>query len=74
MCRMGDVLAGNHAVWELDSDSVIIRFTRGLRTPRLWQALGERHIPLEALSEVTVTGGNGTRRSCAPSRARGRIR
>lgn len=57
MSRMGDVLAGNHAVWELDSDAVIIRFTRGLRTPRLWHALGERHIPLEALSEVTVTGG-----------------
>lgn len=57
MSRMGDVLAGNHAVWELDSDSVIIRFARGLRTPRLWHALRERRIPLEALSEVTVTGG-----------------
>ncbi|MEU7066157.1 DUF4429 domain-containing protein [Streptomyces sp. NPDC053429] len=54
---MGDVLAGNHAVWEFDSDSVIIRFARGLRTPRLWHALRERRIPLEALSEVTLTGG-----------------
>ncbi|MEW1636783.1 DUF4429 domain-containing protein [Streptomyces sp. NPDC093801] len=56
MCRMGDVLAGNHAVWEFDadSDSVLIRFARGMRTPRLWNALGERRIPLEALSGVSV--------------------
>ncbi|GAA0282043.1 DUF4429 domain-containing protein [Streptomyces polychromogenes] len=53
---MGDVLAGNHAVWEFDadSDSMLIRFARGIRTPRLWHALGERRIPLEALSGVTV--------------------
>ncbi|MFF2192546.1 DUF4429 domain-containing protein [Streptomyces sp. NPDC058157] len=53
---MGDVLAGNHAVWEFDadSDSVLIRFARGMRTPRLWHALGERRIPLEALTGVTV--------------------
>lgn len=60
MCRMGDVLAGNHAVWEFDSDSVLIRFTRGIRTPRLprlLHALGSRRIPLEAVSEVTVTAG-----------------
>lgn len=57
MSRMGDVLAGNHAVWEFDSDSVLIRFARGMRTPRLWHALGSRRIPLEALSEVTVTAG-----------------
>ncbi|MEU3915139.1 MULTISPECIES: DUF4429 domain-containing protein [Streptomyces] len=66
MCRMGDVLAGNHAVWEFDadSDSVLIRFARGMRTPRLWNALGERRIPLEALSGVTVgaaTAGVGRR-------------
>ncbi|MFJ4778979.1 DUF4429 domain-containing protein [Streptomyces sp. NPDC088762] len=57
---MGDVLAGNHAVWEFDSDSVLIRFTRGIRTPRtprLFHALGSRRIPLEAVSEVTVTAG-----------------
>ncbi|MGW0391659.1 DUF4429 domain-containing protein [Streptomyces sp. NPDC003042] len=54
---MGDVLAGNHAVWEFDSDSVLIRFARGMRTPRLWNALGTRRIPLEALSGVTVTAG-----------------
>ncbi|MER6448419.1 DUF4429 domain-containing protein [Streptomyces venezuelae] len=58
---MGDVLAGNHAVWEFDSDSVVIRFARGIRTPRLprlWHALGSRRIPLEAVSavDVTVTG------------------
>ncbi|MEV6679691.1 DUF4429 domain-containing protein [Streptomyces erythrochromogenes] len=57
MWRMGDVLAGNHAVWEFDSDSVLIRFARGMRTPRLWQALGSRRIPLEAVSTVTVTAG-----------------
>ncbi|MFF3018676.1 DUF4429 domain-containing protein [Streptomyces sp. NPDC057939] len=57
MCRMGDVLAGNHAVWEFDSDSVLIRFARGMRTPRLWHALGPRRIPLEALSGANVTAG-----------------
>ncbi|MFI5862451.1 DUF4429 domain-containing protein [Streptomyces sp. NPDC051546] len=59
MCRMGDVLAGNHAVWECDrtTDSLIIRFARGMRTPRLWHALGERRIPLEALSGVSLTAG-----------------
>ncbi|MEV7542035.1 DUF4429 domain-containing protein [Streptomyces sp. NPDC089915] len=66
MCRMGDVLAGNHAVWEFDadSDSMLIRFVRGIRTPRLWHALGERRIPLEALSGVavgTATPGVGRR-------------
>ncbi|MET9318742.1 DUF4429 domain-containing protein [Streptomyces sp. NPDC003038] len=57
---MGDVLAGNHAVWEFDSDSVLIRFARGIRTPRtprLFHALGSRRVPLEAVSEVTVTAG-----------------
>ncbi|MBW5482375.1 DUF4429 domain-containing protein, partial [Streptomyces bambusae] len=54
---MGDVLAGNHAVWELDTDSVLIRFERGIRTPRLLSALGQRRIPFEALAEVTVTAG-----------------
>lgn len=59
MCRMGDVLAGNHAVWEFDrtTNSLIIRFARGMRTPRLWHALGERRIPLEALSGVGLTVG-----------------
>lgn len=57
MARMGDVLAGIHAAWEFDSDSVLIRFERGLRTPKLFQALGERRIPLEALAAVTLTPG-----------------
>ncbi|MCX5378510.1 DUF4429 domain-containing protein [Streptomyces sp. NBC_00091] len=56
---MGDVLAGNHAVWEFDSDSVLIRFARGMRTPRLWHVLGERRIPLEALSGVSVNAAAG---------------
>ncbi|MFM9589662.1 DUF4429 domain-containing protein [Streptomyces scabiei] len=54
---MGDVLAGLHAVWEFESDSVLIRFERGIRTPKLFQALGERRIPLEAIGEVTLTPG-----------------
>lgn len=57
MSRMGDVLAGLHAVWEFESDSVLIRFERGIRTPKLFQALGERRIPLEAIAEVTLTPG-----------------
>ncbi|MEV5983843.1 DUF4429 domain-containing protein [Streptomyces sp. NPDC052051] len=54
---MGDVLAGFHAAWEFESDSVLIRFERGIRTPRLFQALGERRVPLEAITEVTVSAG-----------------
>lgn len=57
MARMGDVLAGLHAAWEFDSDSVPIRFERGLRTPRLFQALGERRVPLDAIAAVTLTPG-----------------
>ncbi|WP_353942372.1 DUF4429 domain-containing protein [Streptomyces sp. HUAS MG91] len=54
---MGDVLAGFHAAWEFESDSVLIRFERGIRTPKLLQALGERRIPLEAVAAVTLTPG-----------------
>ncbi|MET9292584.1 DUF4429 domain-containing protein [Streptomyces sp. NPDC003077] len=54
---MGDVLAGFHAVWEFESDSVLIRFERGIRRPKLFQALGERRIPYEALSSVEVSEG-----------------
>ncbi|MFF4606176.1 DUF4429 domain-containing protein [Streptomyces sp. NPDC001339] len=54
---MGDVLAGFHAVWEFDTDSVLIRFERGIRRPKLFQALGERRIPYEALASVEVTEG-----------------
>ncbi|MFJ2903292.1 DUF4429 domain-containing protein [Streptomyces sp. NPDC087212] len=57
MSRMGDVLAGFHAAWEFQSDSVLIRYERGIRTPKLFQALGERRVPLAALSGVTVTPG-----------------
>ncbi len=57
MTRMGDVLAGFHAVWEFESDSVLIRFERGIRTPKLFQSLGERRIPLEAIAGVTLTPG-----------------
>ncbi|GHH33759.1 DUF4429 domain-containing protein [Streptomyces candidus] len=54
---MGDVLAGIHATWEFDGDSVLIRFERGIRTPKLLSALGERRIPHEALADVTLTQG-----------------
>ncbi|MFE7134169.1 DUF4429 domain-containing protein [Streptomyces sp. NPDC057638] len=54
---MGDVLAGIHAAWEFDSESVLIRYSRGHRTPKLFQALRERRIPHSALSSVTVTPG-----------------
>ncbi|MFF5444802.1 DUF4429 domain-containing protein [Streptomyces sp. NPDC012888] len=54
---MGDVLAGNHAVWEFESDSVLIRFERGIRAPRLWNALGQRRVPYEALGGLTLTPG-----------------
>ncbi|MEW2163900.1 DUF4429 domain-containing protein [Streptomyces sp. NPDC007084] len=57
MARMGDVLAGFHAAWEFDTDSVLIRFERGIRTPKLFQALGERRIPLKAVAAVTLTPG-----------------
>lgn len=57
MARMGDVLAGFHAAWEFESDSVLIRFERGIRTPKLFQALGERRVPLEAIEAVTLTPG-----------------
>ncbi|WP_307620341.1 DUF4429 domain-containing protein [Streptomyces sp. V3I7] len=54
---MGDVLAGFHAAWEFESDSVLIRYERGIRTPRLFQVLGERRVPLAALCGVTLTPG-----------------
>ncbi|MEU9998852.1 DUF4429 domain-containing protein [Streptomyces sp. NPDC050848] len=57
MRRMGDVLAGIHATWEFESDAVVIRFERGIRTPKLFQALGERRVPHEALASVTLTPG-----------------
>ncbi|MFG2374510.1 DUF4429 domain-containing protein [Streptomyces sp. NPDC048504] len=57
MSRMGDVLAGFHAAWEFESDSVVIRYERGIRTPKLFQALGERRIPFEAIQAVTLTPG-----------------
>ncbi|GGZ22480.1 hypothetical protein GCM10010387_14600 [Streptomyces inusitatus] len=54
---MGDVLAGIQATWEFESDSVLIRFERGHRTPKLFQALRERRIPHEALASVTLSPG-----------------
>lgn len=57
MSRMGDVLAGFHAAWEFESDSVLIRYERGLRTPRLFQALGERRVPYRAIADATLTPG-----------------
>jgi hypothetical protein len=58
MAHMGDVLAGIHSTWEFDSDSVLIRFERGIRTPKLFHVLGERRIPYEALSRVELAPGS----------------
>ncbi|GAA3065490.1 hypothetical protein GCM10020000_56630 [Streptomyces olivoverticillatus] len=61
MSGMGDVLAGFHTVWEFDTDSVLIRFERGIRTPKLLQVLGERRVPYEALAAVEqAPGKHGT--------------
>ncbi|CAM5720590.1 hypothetical protein SBADM41S_05039 [Streptomyces badius] len=57
MWHMGDVLAGIHATWEFGTDSVLIRFERGIRTPKLFQSLRERRIPYAALASVTLTPG-----------------
>ncbi|MEE1928517.1 DUF4429 domain-containing protein [Streptomyces sp. TRM 70351] len=54
---MGDVLAGMHSAWEFDTDSVIIRFERGMRTPKLFHVLRERRVPYEALAGVELTPG-----------------
>ncbi|MFF3345444.1 DUF4429 domain-containing protein [Streptomyces sp. NPDC002779] len=70
MSRMGDVLAGFHAAWEFESDSVLIRYERGIRTPKLLQALGERRVPLAAISAVTLTPG---RRGTVVLRAEPRV-
>ncbi|MCA1220507.1 DUF4429 domain-containing protein [Streptomyces sp. 8L] len=64
---MGDVLAGIHATWEFEGDSVLIRFGRGIRTPRLFQVLRERRVPYEALASVAVSPG---RRGAVVLRAR----
>lgn len=57
MRHMGDVLAGIQATWEFETDSVLIRFERGIRTPKLFSALRERRIPHEALAGVTLSPG-----------------
>lgn len=57
MSLMGDVLAGIHSTWEFDAESVLIRFERGMRTPKLFHVLGERRVPYEALSSVELAPG-----------------
>jgi len=54
---MGDELAGSNAVWEFETDAVVIRYVRGMRNSRLLQALGERRIPYAALSGVEFGSG-----------------
>lgn len=54
---MGDVLAGIHATWQFESDAIVIRFERGIRTPRLFGTLRERRIPHQALASVTLAPG-----------------
>jgi hypothetical protein len=67
MGRMGDVLAGIHSTWEFEADCVLIRFERGIRTPKLFHVLGERRIPYEALSAVEL--GPGGKRGTVVLRA-----
>jgi hypothetical protein len=57
MGRMGDVLAGSNAVWEFDTDAVLIRYERGIRNAKLLQALGGRRVPYEALAGVELGPG-----------------
>lgn len=57
MGRMGDVLDGLHSTWEFEADSVLIRFIRGIRSPKLFHVLGERRVPYEALSTVDLAPG-----------------
>lgn len=57
MGHMGDVLAGIHSAWEFDTDSVLIRFERGIRTPKLFQVLRERRVPYAALAGVELSPG-----------------
>ncbi|GGO80521.1 DUF4429 domain-containing protein [Wenjunlia tyrosinilytica] len=66
---MGDVLAGSNAAWEFGADSVLIRYDRGIRTPKLLQVLAERRIPYEALAGVSLAPG---RRGTVVLRARPR--
>lgn len=54
---MGDVLTGSNAVWEFEPDTLVIRYTRGVRASRLLQALGERRIPHTALAGATLGRG-----------------
>lgn len=54
---MGDVLAGNNAVWEFEPDEVVIRYSRGARGARLLHALGERRVPHAALESVDLVPG-----------------
>ncbi len=70
MSRMGDVLAGIHATWEFEPDAVLIRFERGIRAPKLYQALRERRIPHEALASVVLSLASGTPWYCTRYRAR----
>lgn len=53
----GDVLTGSNAVWEFGADALLIRYDRGLRTPKLLHVLRERRIPYEALSGVDLVPG-----------------
>ncbi|MDX6328101.1 MAG: hypothetical protein QOI83_484 [Streptomycetaceae bacterium] len=57
MARMGEELAGSNAVWEFETDAVVIRYERGMRNSRLLQALGERRVPYAALAGVELGSG-----------------
>jgi Domain of unknown function (DUF4429)/Short C-terminal domain len=69
MASMGEVLAGSNAAWEFGAESVLIRYDRGIRTPRLLHVLGERTVPYQALDSVELVPG---RRGAVVLRARPR--
>lgn len=65
----GDVLTGSNAIWEFEADRLLIRYDRGIRTPKLLHVLGERRIPYQALAGVELAPG---RRGTVVLRARPR--
>ena len=72
MSRMGDVLAGFHAAWEFESDSVLIRFERGIRTPKLLPGARRAAHPLRGAgggdADPRQAGHGGAARRAAAGR------
>ncbi|WP_455432961.1 DUF4429 domain-containing protein [Streptosporangium soli] len=54
---MADVLVGQGGSWTFEAGVVRVRHDRGVKVPKLLQALGERVIPYEAFADVSLTKG-----------------